>query len=97
MLTAEYLIIAVAAFAAGLTLGPIIGRQARRNMVVAGLAGLLVGSAVVWPTSRAILIETSIFEAGGLGDLSLDLMRAVFLGIAAVLLPLAFAASVTGP
>jgi hypothetical protein len=96
MLTAQYLIVCAAAFAAGLTLGPIIGRAARQRIAVGGIVALLAGAALVWPRSRALLVGARIFELPGFESLGLDVLGTGLFGIAAVLLFLAFGAAVTG-
>ncbi|HEY7612534.1 MAG TPA: hypothetical protein VH764_06055 [Gemmatimonadales bacterium] len=96
MPTVEYLIMAGGAFAAGLALGPIINQHSRRVIVAGGILAGVIGAALLWPPSRAILSETLAFELIGMGSLGLDFSITLLFGITAVLLPLAFGASITG-
>jgi hypothetical protein len=96
MPTAEYLIMAGGALAAGLALGPIIDQRSRQLMTAGGIVAALAGAALMWPTSRAILSQTLAFDLLGVNSLGLELAITVLFGIAAVLLPLAFGAAVTG-
>jgi hypothetical protein len=93
---AEYLIVAGGAFAAGLALGPILNQHSRQLIAVGGIVAALVGGALTWPPSRTILSETLAFDLLGMGNLGLEFSITLLFGIAAVLLPLAFGASITG-
>ena len=92
----EYLIVAGGAFAAGLALGPIINHRSRQVIAAWGVLAGLVGGALMWPPSRAILSETLAFDLLGMSNLGLEFSITLFFGITAVLLPLAFGASITG-
>jgi hypothetical protein len=96
MPTVEYLIMAGGALAAGLALGPIIDHHSRHAMIVAGILAALAGAALMWPPSRSILSHTLAFDLLGVNSLGLEVTMTVLFGIAAVLLPLAFGAAVTG-
>jgi hypothetical protein len=94
MQIAQYLIIAAGAFAAGLALGPIIPQRSRRFILAGGLGAGLIGAALEWSASWGIVSD---LLSGIVGEtLAADLMQAGLFGIAAVLLPLAFGAAVTG-
>jgi hypothetical protein len=90
MSVAQYLIIAAGAFAAGLALGPVIGRRSRRLTAALGFVVAVIGAALMWPPTRSVLIETLAFD-----ELALDLGEAGFFGIAVALLSLAFGAAIT--
>jgi hypothetical protein len=92
----EYLIVAGGAFAAGLALGPIINHQSRQLIAAGGVLAALVGGALMWPPSRAILSQTLAFDLFGMGSLGLEFSISLLFGITAVLLPLSFGASITG-
>ena len=94
MRIAQYLIIAVGAFAAGLALGPIIPQRSRRFILAGGLGAALIGAALEWSASRGIVSEMLLAMVGK--TLAVDLMQVGLFGIAAVLLPLAFGAAITG-
>jgi hypothetical protein len=96
MPTVEYLIMAGGALAAGLALGPIINQRTRHGMIAGGFPAALAGAALTWPPSRAVLSQTLGFDLLGVNSLGLELAINVLFGIAAILLPLAFAAAVTG-
>jgi len=84
------------AFAAGLALGPILNQRSRQLIIAGGVLAGLTGAALMWPPSRAILSELLAFDLVGLGTLGLDFSITLLFGITAVLLPLAFGASITG-
>lgn len=92
----EYFIVAGGAFAAGLALGPIINQQTRQLIGIGGVLAALVGGALMWPPTRAILSETLAFDLIGMGSLGVEFAITLLFGITAVLLPLAFGASITG-
>ena len=92
----EYLIMAGGALAAGLALGPIIDQRARHGMIAGGILAALAGAALMWPPSRGILSHTLAFDLFGVNAFGLDLAITALFGIAAVLLPLAFGAALTG-
>jgi hypothetical protein len=92
----EYLIVAGGAFAAGLALGPIINQQTRQLIGAGGVLAALAGGALMWPPSRAILSQTLAFDLIGIGSLGVELAITLLFGVTAVLLPLAFGASITG-
>jgi hypothetical protein len=96
MPTVEYLIMAGGALAAGLALGPIINQQARLGMITGGILAALAGGALVWPPTRGILSQLLAFDLLGVSSLGLDFAISALFGIAAVLLPLAFGAAITG-
>ena len=96
MPTVEYLIMAGGALAAGFALGPIINQRTRHGMIASGILAALAGAALLWPPSRGILSQTLAFDLLGVNSLGLGLAIDVLFSIAAVLLPLAFAAAVTG-
>jgi hypothetical protein len=96
MPTAEYLIMAGGALAAGLALGPIINQRSRQLMAAGGAFAALAGAALMWPPSRSILSDTLAFDLLGVNSLGLEFATTALFGIAAVLLPLAFGAAVTG-
>jgi hypothetical protein len=93
---AEYLVLAGGAFAAGLALGPIISQQTRQLMGVGGVLAALAGGALMWPPTRAILSQTLAFDLIGIGSLGVEFAITLLFGITAVLLSLAFGASITG-
>jgi hypothetical protein len=93
---AEYLVMAGGAFAAGLALGPIIDRRSRGAIIAGGILAALIGAALVWPPSRDIISQTLAFDLVGLDSVGLEFSIATLFGIAAVALPLAFGAGVTG-
>jgi hypothetical protein len=96
MPTVEYLIMAGGALAAGFALGPIINQRTRHGMIAGGILAALAGAALVWPPSRGILSQTLAFDLLGVNSLGLEFATTALFGIAAVLLPLAFGAAVTG-
>jgi hypothetical protein len=91
----EYVIVAGGAFAAGLALGPILNQQTRHLIGAGGVLAALTGGALMWPPSRAILSETLAFDLIGMGSLGVEFAITLLFGITAVLLPLAFGASIT--
>lgn len=96
MPTVEYLIVGGGALAAGLALGPIINQRSRQLMAVGGVLAGLAAAALMWPPSRGILSQTLAFDLLGVNSFGLDIAITALFGVAAVLLPLAFGAAITG-
>ena len=97
MPTVEYLIVAAGAFAAGLALGPIIRQRSRRLMAIGGVVAALTAGALMWPPALSVLADTLGLDLLGVNVFGLDFVVAGLLGVAAVLLPLASGAAITGP
>jgi len=93
---AEYLIVAGGALAAGLALGLIINQQSRQLIGAGGVIAALAAAALMWPPTRSMLGRTLAFDLFGVDTLGLDLSITVLFGVAAVLLPLALGAAITG-
>jgi hypothetical protein len=95
MARAEYFITAAGAFAAGLALGPAI-RHRTGKIAIGGLVAAALGAALSWAPSLSLLIQVFGPDLLGLSFFALDLLVTILFGIAAVLLPLALGAAITG-
>jgi hypothetical protein len=83
----HYLILVAVSAAAGLALGRVISRRLRRFMLAGGFAAALLGLALTSLAARGLVR----------GSLSIDLMGFALFGTAAILLPFALGAAITGP
>jgi hypothetical protein len=60
------------------------------------MVAAIVGGALMWPPSFSFLRDTLPFDLLGLDTLGVEYLIAGLFGLAAVLLPLAFGADITG-
>lgn len=83
-----FLILSAASGAAGLALGPVIGRRSRLFILIGGIEAALLGGALTWLPTRGVELHLSTGPAEFLG--------LALLATAAVLLPLWSGASWSG-
>lgn len=76
-IASEYLILAAVSAAAGLALGRVISQRLRGFICAGSVAAALLGAGLTWSSSRGMVTET----------LTVEVVQAALLGVAAVLFP----------
>jgi hypothetical protein len=66
-------------------------------MAIGGVVAALTAGALMWPPALSVLADTLGLDLLGVNVFGLDFVVAGLLGVAAVLLPLASGAAITGP